>query len=73
MRIFTIIVRHRQFRHSQLWLDFEVMLCVYDTQFAESLLALQQKYIEDSQDVNPMPGAADRQQSTSIENIGEAV
>ncbi len=29
------------------------MLCVYDSQFAESLLALQQKYIEDSQEVNP--------------------
>ena len=35
------------------WLDFEVMLCVYDSPFAESLLALQQKYIEDSQEVNP--------------------
>jgi phosphatidylserine/phosphatidylglycerophosphate/cardiolipin synthase-like enzyme len=29
------------------------MLCVYHTQFVESLLALQQKYIEDSQEVNP--------------------
>ncbi len=35
------------------WLDFEVMLCVYDSQFAERLLALQQKYIEDSQEVDP--------------------
>jgi len=34
------------------WLDFEVTLCVYDPPFAESLLALQQKYIEDSQEVN---------------------
>jgi cardiolipin synthase A/B len=30
------------------WLDFEVTLCVYDSPFAERLLALQQKYIEDS-------------------------
>ncbi len=30
------------------WLDFEVTLCVYDPQFAERLLALQQKYIENS-------------------------
>jgi len=29
------------------------MLCVYDSQFAESLLALQQKYIEDSVAVDP--------------------
>ncbi len=35
------------------WLDFEVTLCVYDPQFAERLLALQQKYIEDSQEVDP--------------------
>jgi len=35
------------------WLDFEVTLCVYDLQFAEKLLALQQKYIEDSQEIDP--------------------
>jgi len=35
------------------WLDFEVTLCVYDSQFAERLLALQQKYIEDSVAVDP--------------------
>jgi cardiolipin synthase len=35
------------------WLDFEVTLCVYDPPFAERLLALQQKYIEDSQEVDP--------------------
>ena len=35
------------------WLDFEVTLCVYDPQFAERLLALQQKYIEDSVKVDP--------------------
>jgi hypothetical protein len=29
------------------------MLCVYDSQFAESLLALQQKYIEDSVKIDP--------------------
>jgi len=52
-------------KRRELWLDFEVMLCVYETQFAESLLALQLKYIEDSQEANPMPGAAGRQQSAS--------
>jgi cardiolipin synthase A/B len=35
------------------WLDFEVTLCVYDPQFAERLLALQHKYIEDSVEVDP--------------------
>ncbi len=35
------------------WLDFEVTLCVYDRPFAERLLALQQKYIEDSQEIDP--------------------
>ena len=36
------------------WLDFEVTLCVYDPPFAERLLALQQKYIEDSVAVDPV-------------------
>ena len=36
------------------WLDFEVTLCVYDPPFAEQLLALQQKYIEDSVAVDPV-------------------
>jgi cardiolipin synthase len=35
------------------WLDFEVTLCVYDPQFAERLRALQQKYIENSVEVDP--------------------
>jgi len=35
------------------WLDFEVTLCVYDAPFAERLLALQQKYVEDSVAVDP--------------------
>jgi cardiolipin synthase len=35
------------------WLDFEVTLCVYDPPFAERLLALQQKYVEDSVAVDP--------------------
>ena len=35
------------------WLDFEVTLCVYDLQFAERLRALQQKYIENSVEVDP--------------------
>ena len=35
------------------WLDFEVTLCVYDSQFAERLLALHQKYIEYSAEVDP--------------------
>jgi cardiolipin synthase len=35
------------------WLDFEVTLCVYDPQFAKGLLALQQKYIENSVAVDP--------------------
>ena len=30
------------------WLDFEVTLGVYDPDFAERLIALQDKYIEDS-------------------------
>ena len=30
------------------WLDFEVTLGVYDPDFAQRLLALQDKYIEDS-------------------------
>ena len=36
------------------WLDFEVTLCVYDPLFAERLLALQQKYIENSVQVDPV-------------------
>jgi cardiolipin synthase len=35
------------------WLDFEVTLCVFDSQFAKRLLALQQTYIEDSQEIDP--------------------
>jgi len=35
------------------WLDFEVTLCVYDPQFAERLRALQQKYIENSVEIDP--------------------
>jgi len=35
------------------WLDFEVTLCVYDPQFAERLLTVQQKYIEDSVEIDP--------------------
>jgi cardiolipin synthase len=34
------------------WLDFEVTLGVYDPDFAQRLLALQDKYIEDSMPVN---------------------
>jgi cardiolipin synthase len=34
------------------WLDFEVTLGVYDPDFAERLLALQEKYIEDSMPVD---------------------
>jgi cardiolipin synthase A/B len=35
------------------WLDFEVTLCSYDPDFARRLRALQQKYIEDSEAVDP--------------------
>ena len=35
-------------RYAQFLLDFEVNLGVYDWDFAERLLALQDKYIEDS-------------------------
>ncbi len=35
------------------WLDFEVTLGVYDPDFAERLLALQDKYIEDAIPVDP--------------------
>jgi cardiolipin synthase len=34
------------------WLDFEVTLGVYDSDFAERLLALQEKYIKDSAPVD---------------------
>ncbi len=34
------------------WLDFEVTLGVYDPDFAEQLLALQDKYIQDSTPVD---------------------
>jgi cardiolipin synthase len=34
------------------WLDFEVTLGVYDPEFAERLIALQDKYIEDSKPVD---------------------
>jgi cardiolipin synthase len=34
------------------WLDFEVTLGAYDPDFAERLLALQDKYIEDSAPVD---------------------
>jgi cardiolipin synthase len=36
-----------------LWLDLEVTLRVYDPQFAQRLLALQRKYIENSVAVDP--------------------
>ncbi|MGD8989530.1 MAG: cardiolipin synthase [Syntrophobacterales bacterium] len=35
------------------WLDFEVTLCVYDPDFSERLLALQDKYIRESIPVDP--------------------
>jgi cardiolipin synthase A/B len=35
------------------WLDFEVTLCSYDPGFAQQLRALQQKYMEDSEAVEP--------------------
>jgi len=35
------------------WLDFEVTLCVYDPKFAERLRTLQQKYIENSVEIDP--------------------
>jgi cardiolipin synthase len=35
-----------------LWLDFEVTLGVYDSDFVERLTALQNRYIEDSKPVN---------------------
>jgi cardiolipin synthase len=35
------------------WLDFEVTLCSYDPGFARQLRTLQQKYIEDSEAVDP--------------------
>ena len=34
------------------WLDFEVTLCVYDTDFAARLRALQQRYAEDTESVD---------------------
>ena len=34
------------------WLDFEVTLGVYDPEFAERLLALQDKYIENARPVD---------------------
>jgi cardiolipin synthase len=34
------------------WLDFEITLAVYDPEFAERLIALQDKYIEDSKPVD---------------------
>jgi cardiolipin synthase len=34
------------------WLDFEVTLGVYDPDFAERLLSLQTKYVEDSMPVD---------------------
>ena len=35
------------------WLDFEVTLGVYDTEFAQHLLALQNKYIHNAMAVDP--------------------
>jgi cardiolipin synthase len=49
------------------WLDFEVTLCVYDSPFAARLLALQQKYIENSVAVD----AADWRRRPATERFRE--
>jgi len=51
------------------WLDFEVTLCVYDPPFAERLLALQQKYIEDSVAIDPTAWHARPGKERFIENL----
>jgi cardiolipin synthase len=51
------------------WLDFEVTLCVYNRPFAERLLALQQKYINDSQEIDPHAWHSRPGKARFIENL----
>ena len=51
------------------WLDFEVTLGVYDPGFAERLLALQDKYIEDSIPVDPQTWPQRSGKEHFIENL----
>ena len=51
------------------WLDFEVTLGVYDPGFAERLLALQDKYIEDSIPVDPQTWPQRSGKERFIENL----
>ncbi|MGA8179361.1 MAG: phospholipase D-like domain-containing protein, partial [Desulfobacterales bacterium] len=51
------------------WLDFEVTLCSYDPGFARQLRALQQKYIEDSEAVDPVIWRSRPSRQRFIENM----
>ena len=51
------------------WLDFEVTLCSYDPDFARQLRALQQKYIEDSEAVDPVTWRNRPSRQRFIENM----
>jgi cardiolipin synthase len=51
------------------WLDFEVTLCVYDPDFSERLLALQDKYIKDSIPVDPQTWNQRPGKERFIENL----
>jgi len=51
------------------WLDFEVTLGVYDPDFAEQLLTLQNRYIEDSIPVDPQAWQQRSGKERFIENL----
>jgi cardiolipin synthase len=51
------------------WLDFEVTLCAYDSDFSERLLALQDKYIKNSIPVDPQTWQQRPGKERFIENL----
>jgi cardiolipin synthase len=51
------------------WLDFEVTLGVYDPDFAQRLLALQNKYIDNSQPVDPQTWQQRPGKERFVENL----
>ena len=51
------------------WLDFEVTLGVYDPDFAERLLALQDKYNEDAIPVDPQAWQQQPEKERFFENL----
>jgi cardiolipin synthase len=51
------------------WLDFEVTIGVYDPDFSQRLLALQDKYIEDAIPVDPQTWSQRSDKERFVENL----